>query len=455
MPVMPMYFQAGSFQDNNPALAGMQSMGDIIGKQIQNQFAPQMNMQDLQRQQLANQLSQINLQYAPQMTRADLADKLAQANQSNAQAGYLGAETKYFPLDSLVKAQQTAQTGSRFGAAFQTAKMLNEMDPGTRATWIAQNKDAYADTLTTLANSTNNQSNYITPELMNRFFPGMINSQQGAQKQNNPPQANNLPSQIGQNNPQNISPINTGSMSMSPTLMAAVGQNEGQPVNIPQGAQRFTPSTPAQRQQLELASQMAANKYNTTSGTRNQLEGGVQVEGMFNDPTFQKQAQSAALYAGALGKGQSFADALSQQNPQAYEDYLSFKDQTMPLFLNRIKSLEKMGATDDQRVEMHSTYKKALDSLTSNPDQFIQQMNSLGSTIDTVAKQVQNSASPLFKVNRLSGFTPINNPYSQNNSQASAPNVVTIIDPSGAPHKVDRANLDAALKRYPGTRLAG
>lgn len=92
MPVYPMDFQPLSFQDNNPALAGMQSMGDILSKQIANQFAPRMNQQDLQQKQLANALAQINLQTAPQMNQADLAYKLSQARQSNAQAGYLGTE---------------------------------------------------------------------------------------------------------------------------------------------------------------------------------------------------------------------------------------------------------------------------------------------------------------------------------------------------------------------------
>ncbi len=466
---MPMYFQPGTFQDNNPALAGMQSMVDIIGKQIQNQFAPQMNMQDLQRQQLANQLSQINLQTAPQMNQADLAIKLAQpgligaqANQANAQAGYLGEETKYVPLDTLIKAQQTAQMGSRFGQAYQLSKSLQSMSPAARDSWIAQNQDSYNDMLTTLGNQSSGAMNFITPGVMNRFFPGMISGQQAApmQAQQNPQMQIQNPQ--AQNNNQSMRPIDTGAMSLSTALMNGnypPQAQQGNQVSSPNvapfvSAPHFAPSTPDQVAQIKLANQLAANNSLTTAATRKQYEGAIQVEGMMNSTDFQNEAINAAKYAGALGKGKSFADALSQQNPQAYEDYLSFKDQRMVLLANRIKQLDAMGSTDTQRDELHGLYKKTADALTSNPDQFVTQLNNLGKAISDVAESVQKSATPMGGVNRLTGYNQIQNPYSQNNFQQSG-NAVTVIDPTGQTHQIDRSRLSDAFKKYPDLKVVG
>lgn len=188
--------------------------------------------------------------------------------------------TQLAPLDALIKAQQAAQVGSRFGGAYQMARALQAMAPAARQIWIAQNQDQYNQMLVDLGNQTNNS--FITPEIVKRYVPEV-------------------------NSPQR-----------STTLGQAL---------LP----RFSQQTPDNIRQTQLANQLSANNALTTSATRRQYEGGIQIEGIFNDPSFQSQAQNASLYAGATGKGKAALAALSQTNPKAYEDYMAFKRQTLPL----------------------------------------------------------------------------------------------------------------------------
>lgn len=328
---------------------------------------------NLQNTQLGNQKLQALLPYVGPQAAADLVkiqlankyypqDVLSQINERNAQAGYLGAETgktnaeiKFLPLEDLIKAQNASQLGQRFGGAYQMARALSQMSPASRATWIANNQNSYNQMISDLGNRTN--ASYITPQVMQQFFPGMIQPASTS----------------------NINPVN----------------------------QLFRPPTSDLNAQTQLASQMSANKDLTTGKTRTQNEGAIQVENFLNSPTFQNTARNAAEYAGAYGKGKAAISALSQTNPKAYEDYINFGNQQMPLLMNRIKTLEGMGATDKQREELYGIYNKAINSFTSNPAQFIQQVNNLIDNLNTVGESVQKSSNPLFNVNRLQGIKPI------------------------------------------------
>lgn len=430
--------------------------------------------------------SNINLQTLPQMNQADLAIKQAQPNLINAQAAesyarvpLMGAQTNltnqqatYLPFEDMVKAQQAAQMSSRFGAAYQVKQALDAMAPAARETWIAQHQAEYTQMVNDLANRTNNNNNLLTPALINRFYPGVYNSPAPTGiagvtaptvTNNNPtptgmsgvvpavaPNANvnpsggivgsllannstsSLPNGIPYNN--NSGSNMTPGMPMPPMSTASTNgvpyQNSGTTQGAPpmiNPSPTFAPSTPDQINQVRLANQMAANKSLTTAATQRQTEGAIQVESMMNDPGFQQHIQDAANYAGALGKGQAAIDALSQTNPRAYENYLSVMTQDMPLLLNRIKTLDGMGATDAQREELNNLYSSALNSLTTNPSQFITQVNNLGKRLDAISQAVQKSSTPINSVNRLSGFNPINDPTaSSTNTSTSNSNLITV-----------------------------
>jgi hypothetical protein len=404
-----MYFQPLSFDQNNPFLTGMKGGEQLVGGALNNQatslanqlakiqlpFAAPTAQAQLQGKQLANALDQNTLNYAPQMSQAELASKQmmpkvyqSQINEANARVPLIGAQTnltqeqaKYYPLDTLIKAQQSNQSSSRFGQSYQLAKSLSEMAPAARATWIANNQDSYNEMLADIANGNKNQQSFLTPQVMQQYFPGAM--QQQPQQQANP------------------------QMQQAPQQMP--GAQMQQPG-------RFAMPTPAQNTQTQQASQLSANQYLTTAATRRQMEGAMQVENIVNDPRIQTQVVNGAQYAGAIGKGSQAIDALSRTNPKAYEDYISLKNQTMPLLENRIKTLDQMGATDSQREVLEGLFDKTSDALTSNPDQFVKQFNELTKTLDTVAQSVQKSATPIFDVNRLNGSNQITNPYQPPNA---------------------------------------
>lgn len=346
-----------SSEQANPLGVGLAAGGNLFQQFIQNHFLKNNEQENLHKQQLANALSQIQLQFAPQKMQTSLAYQSAQIPYLQAQTEKTKQATLLAPLDALIKAQQAAQVGSRFGGAYQMARALQAMAPAARQIWIAQNQDQYNQMLVDLGNQTNN--NFITPELLKRYLPGMDRRES-----------------------QNV----VLGKALSP---------------------RFSQQTPDNIRQTQLANQLSANNSLTTPATRRQYEGGIQVEGIFNDPVFQSQAQNAAVYAGATGKGKAALAALSQTNPKAYEDYIAFKRQTLPLIESRIKTLDQMGATDTQRKILENMLDKTADALTSNPQQFIMQLNQLGNTLNLVARSVQSSASPLTPMNRIKAFNPI------------------------------------------------
>jgi hypothetical protein len=408
-----MYFQPLSFDQNNPFLTGMKGGEQLVGGALNNQatslanqlakiqlpFAAPTAQAQLQGKQLANALDQNTLNYAPQMSQADLAYKQAQpgliraqTGEANAQTGLIGQQTKYYGMDELIKAQQANQSSSRFGPAYQLAKSLSSMPAATRATWIANNQDAYNQMVTDIANGNNQNQSFLTPQIMQQYFPGAMQQQPQQPQQQANPQMQQVPQQM--------------QPPAQPQMPGAQMQQPG----------RFAMPTPAQNAQTQQASQMSANQYLTTAATRRQMEGAMQVENIVNDPRIQTQVVNAAQYAGAVGKGSQAISALSQTNPKAYEDYLSLKNQTMPLLENRIKTLDQMGGTDKQREELQGLYNKTMDSLASNSSQFVGQFNELTKTLDTVAKSVQKSATPIFDVNRLNGSNQIANPYQPPNA---------------------------------------
>lgn len=384
----------------------MALFGPINPEPQQNMLKGMANVEELQKAQIANALARIQEKYAPQMAEAEIGLKHGQEFENrgrgahyyaeattapsriglnNAQAGHMNALTKYLPQELALKEKQLQQQTGRFGAAYQMARMLQAMPSAARATWIAQNQEAYAGMMAELGNQ----------------IPSAINAP--LDQPSAPISASNALSQTTPN----------GAASPQNALMQPSAQNMPLPVTNP----RFAPANADQIAQLAKANEMAANAALTTARTRTQMEGAIQLEGYLNDPYIQNQAINAAQYAGALGKGKAAIDALLQKNPEAYEDYLAFKNSTMVGFRGRFKTLENMGATDEQRKEMYGMYDKTMDALTSNPAQFIIQYNKLGELVDTIARNVQHSASPVANVNRLEGFNPIGG--TQNNPSLS------------------------------------
>jgi Fe-S cluster biosynthesis and repair protein YggX len=364
-----------------------------------------------------NDINEANLiayktKYAPQQYQTDLNLKNAEINQYPYKNALLSAQTdltnqnaKFVPMDNLIRAQAALQSQSRFGGAYNLSRMLQSMSKPAADTWIQQHQTEYNQMLSDLGNK--DTPNYLSPQMMSQFFGDLM--KQGATQvpPNGQPQGTSPLPMSPQQQASVQNKIGTNALTVSPQEIAAMQM----PAKL-----RFSPSTPEQVQAVQLANQMAANKALTTTATQRQVEGAKQIEEFVSNPTFKKQVQNAAMYAGALGKGKAFAAALSRQNPESYEDYLAFTKQTMPLLENRIKTLDQMGSTDAQKKTLADMFEKTANSLTSNPAQFVTQINQLTNTLNELAKSVQASANPLFKVNRLAGNKEIPMPNSNKNS---------------------------------------
>lgn len=326
------------------------------------------------------------------------ADTMSQIGLRDAQGGLARSETKFMPLKYAIEAGNSMRQNDRFGGSYQFAKILSQMDTATRATYIADHPEQYAQMLNDLGNKAlddkKNAGNDVVSRMANQFFP--------------PPQDNLTLS------PQDQAHLAAAGIAKSPAQMPQIGglADAPPPQSLPQqppmqqlpmnqpNQSRFN-STPEEIERLKLASQMHANQALTTGKTRSQMEGGVQLKSMLADEGLQERASNAAAYAGALGKGKAGLAALSQTNPNAYEDYLTFMRQDVTGILNRFRAVEGMASTDQQREELHNVFQKTMDSLTSNPDQFMTQFKNFEKVTDNIARGVQKSATPIFPIDRL------------------------------------------------------
>jgi hypothetical protein len=367
-------------------------------------MSPFVAQQELEKNKLANALAKVNLQYAPQTAEAELAYKQAQTpylqaqtNQTNLQSQYYpqdimsqialrgaqtnltGEQAKYLPLDTLIQASNSMRSNTRFGNAYQLSKLLGAMPAAERAQWQSDHPEEYNELVNTMANQAYQQQAGQTDDLLTsaigKYFPDM------------------MPKQVaGQGKPSNAPQINDQSLA-------------GKLSPFPN---KFS-STPEQIEKLKTAANLEANKSVTTAATRRQLEGAIQVQEIINDPDFNKRAVDASNYAGMAGKGQAALDAFFKDHPEAFNNYLTFKNVDMVLMGNRIRTLDQMGATDAQREELEGMYKNTMDVFYSNPSQFMTQFNNLKKSLDNVARGVQKSAMPLGGQNRLNPQANQNN----------------------------------------------
>ena len=351
MPIPVQQFPILSPQQANPLGIGLTTGQNLYQQGINNRSLAQANQQALQGQALANALAQLKLNLAPQTLEADLAYKQAQVPYLQANTQKLNQETQLAPLASLIKVQQTNQSGSRFGGAYQLAKALSELSPPVRTAWIAEHQDAYNQMLSNLGNKDN--PTLLTPNVVKQFLP-VING--------------------------NMDNLSLSHPSISP--------------------RSFQAPTDTLNEQLKRLGQLQANQYLTTTATRRQAEGGQQLAMMINDPQFNEIVNSASIYAGAAGKGKAFLAQLSQSNPKAYEDYRALKQIYMPLVESAIKRLDQLGASNSQREMLKNMFDKTADEWSANPSQFILQFHNLTHAINLVEKSVNASATPAYNVSR-------------------------------------------------------
>lgn len=332
--------------------------------ELKNKFAPHQMANDVQQGNLANALSQLQLQYQPQIYQqnlqtSDLGNQLAKLNlQFSPQERQLGIETdreklRLLPLQHELNEEKLKHQQNRFGQSFQFAKFLGALPAANRAAAIADNPEAFSTMLADLGNAAN----------------ASIQQQSGN---------GNYALNLTPDQEQNL--INSGIAKQGPPESYISSPFNQSPESI---------------QRQRMAAQISANNALNTMKNRNQMEGTIQFEEFMGNPDFLEKAESASQYAGAFRQGKGSIQKLLQSNPKAQTDYESFKHHDMTAIKNRIKQLEGMGSTDAQRKELNDMYDATLDSISSNPQRFMTQLNNLKSTMRRVGESVETSYNKL------------------------------------------------------------
>lgn len=416
-----------TFEQANPILSGISAMQRIQAANLLN-----------------NQQGIIN-KFLPQKSQAEIGNMNANTGLMGAQTNKTNIDAKFEPLKNLIEAMKAQRQMSRFGEAYELRAALNNMDTPARNTWIAQHVDKYNDMLNTLADKAAQKEASVGSDLLtqmlSKYFP------RDNLTLNNNDQAKLLSAGIANENQTQPHPVFSfgndqdfiDEVKQDPSLLKALMSQDpigNSTINAnpnPQNtvAQQTLPVSPVmqnlfgtptqdQNDQLKRALELSVNKKLTTTKTWNQLEGGIQVLSMLENPEFIAKAKRASEYAGMLNKPKEAIDRWLQQNPGAIDDYISFKSHDIPEILNRFKGLEAMGTTDAQRQELHRMY-QAMDSASSNPQRFMTQLKLFTDSVRRVHSSVAKSASPMFDVDKGSQSSKYNNnKYSEQDLQHTA-----------------------------------
>ena len=346
---------------------------------------PKQQQQQLQQTQLANALAQLQLQNAPDVMKAQLAHEQALTPYVNAETSHLNQATQLEPINSIISAMNSSRANSRFGNAYQLNKMLSAMSPAARASWIAQNQDAYTQAVNDIGNQISNPQNDNYSPMLQEAMKKVFGTLSPTQNKSN----FNTPLTIDQQGINNL--VNQGIAKPS-----------------------FS-NTPENTSQLQLAEQMAANQALTTPSSRRQAEASVNFDKFLadNQNDYAQAMKSISPYAGLIGKGKLSFDTLKSQNPQAYQDYQWFTNAFVPQIENQITQLEGSSVQKSKQAEIKNTFESAVKSLNTDPQSAINYMNRTISLLDQISKQRVNTAQPIFKdtFNKAYGFKGIPKPY--------------------------------------------
>lgn len=358
---------------------------------------PKMMDAELQKQQLANALSKLNLQYAPRQNEAELGltnaktgflgqqsqyygpDMMSQIGLRNAQTNEMNQESGFIPLKYALQASNSMRANDRFGNSYQLKAALQNMSPAARGTWIAQNQDAYNQMLTDVANGQQSSGSNIVENMVRQSFPSPP-----TQLTLSPEEKNNL---VGAGIAKVMQGNNSGNSTMQTLPINSKMQN------------MFGGSTPEQNQQIQLANQMSANNDLTTNYSRKQGEAAAKLDNWLKEaqPQYASAMQNISQYAGLLGKGKKGLDALKSENPQAYKDYQWFTNTFRTNIDALITQMEGTSITNTQQQDYKKMLSSAVDNLTTDPKSAIEQMNLLWDTIGKISEQRAEIAQPIFK----------------------------------------------------------
>lgn len=374
MPISPISFPILDFDHVMPGFKAAQDSLNLRSTALQNA---------LMGQQVRNQPD--NLQ--------------AQLENLKARTGLVQQQSKFLPLGEAIKAQQVGQVGGRFGSAYQLARAVMAMPQAARAQWMVQNQGQWNDVLNTLGNKSLQQQTsmpqQITQGLMTKLFPEQTQQQKSQQATQQPQDMSAQLQQLQQPGATQVSAV--GRQQQLP-----LSEEQMQKVQTAMQQMKDSPApfvtTPKNIQGLKSTNKMIANSKTAGSAVYNRAQYAAQMEDWLqkNQPKYSKMINNALQYAGAVGQGKKAEDAYLNKNPDALSDYNAFKNSFTTFVSNNIKLMDKMGATDQQKIELQGMMHDAFSALKSNPKLAKMQLNKIFDMIHEQAKSVMSIGQPVF-----------------------------------------------------------
>lgn len=307
----------------------------------------------------------------------------------------------YKPLDEARATYEQQRLGNRFNQAHEALNFINAMPPATKATWIADHQDEYNQLVGMIGNKAYLEQlneNPFMSSYAERFFPGIS----GKQEQNsfNPMNQQIPTSTEGMINQQEFNQNRSGSVQSLPNQQ----DNSG-----------FFKNQPETNDRMKLASQMTVNKELSTSEAQQQAEASKNFINFYekNRPEYSKKLSNISQYAGYIGGGKKMLDKLKSEKPEAYQDYLWFKDQLNPTTGNLQTQLESLSVQKGQRDELRSMLGEAYDTIDSDPKTSVKLVNSFFQMLNGIAQERLETAQPIFRdtYKKAYGTTGIEAPY--------------------------------------------
>ena len=339
----------------------------------------------------AEQLKLAN-QFYPQVTQANIGNTLASTGKTQ-------AETKYMPLDYAIRAQNALTSTNRFGNLGMYLRTIHEMPVAERTAYLADPSNrAQFDAIQNEFLRSSNQQNQNS--LLNDKFMGQFGMQGGV-----PNQLNNTPnnSDYGMAFDKNGNNVRATPEEIDNAVNRPIGGAE----NIPQESKPYTPT------KLDF-SQMNANNKLLTAAIKNRRDNAVAMEKWLNKnrENYSRAFRAASKYAGIIGKGERGLDAVKARDPKAYEDLQWLNTSFIPHLSNQVKLMEKMGATDTQREELHGLA-GALNKWQLDPEHALNLMNRQIGTIQDISNSVFEAAEPMHQgvTRRMYNMPEINGDY--------------------------------------------
>jgi hypothetical protein len=417
MPIPVTSFPLLSFQQAAPGIAGAQTGLDMLGKILQQQ----------------GQVEQ--LPYLAPAAKAGVEQKQALTELTEEQA-------RFTPLKYALQAQQLSQVGQRFGPKYQYLAGMRGLPQGVKATYISGQPAGTEAVMSALGKEALQPApgqSSLVQQLMSNLYPGM--QQQAAQQR--------LTGQVQQPQQQ---------------LQAQGQQLPPPPQQLPPqpGAQQpgIFDTTPQKIANIKTSAEMTANQQAAGTVLSNRAGAALGNEKWLQDnqKDYSRMINNTLNYAGLGGKLRLEADRKANRNMAAVRDYELFTGSFNTFVGNNIKLMDRMGATDQQKIEVSDLFQKGFSVLNSNPKLARQYFNATFEMIHNQAKAIMSAAQPIHKgvLQKQQNIGEWKGKYLDDWGQkaqgqrapAQAPSVGTVRMrlPDGRIGSVDRSKVSALLR---------